>query len=119
MSILHNFNKIFKSGIFPYKSICYRAYAHKAVFKDNLNNDKETSIKIKQTKFNDDSIQFQTIDNRSKIFPYIWLRDHCKCSKCFNKNTEELEFDLSEIPIDIKPISIKKTNDHSFQITCN
>lgn len=83
-------------------------------FFDNENNDS-----ILKTTFTNDSIEFRTNDDRHfKKYPYIWLRDHCKCSKCFNTRTEELEFDMSEICIDIKPKSVKHLNKHVFEIIC-
>ena len=70
------------------------------------------------TTFHHDSIEFRTNENNVKKYPYIWLRDHCKCSTCFNQRTEELEFDLSEIPLDIKPSSVRNLNDNCFEIIC-
>ena len=70
------------------------------------------------TTFHQDSIEFRTNENNVKKYPYIWLRDHCKCSTCFNQRTEELEFDLSEIPLDIKPSSVRNLNDNCFEIIC-
>lgn len=70
------------------------------------------------TTFNDDSVEFIKDDNNIKKYPYIWLRDHCKCSMCFNSVTEELELDISEISLDIKPILVKSLNDNSFEILC-
>jgi hypothetical protein len=83
-------------------------------FSDNGNNNF-----ILKTSFTNNAIEFRTNDERNlKKYPYIWLRDHCKCSKCFNERTEELEFDVSEINIDIKPRSVKYLNNHVVEITC-
>ena len=70
------------------------------------------------TTFNNNSVEFRANENNIKKYPYIWLRDHCKCSTCFNQTTEELEFDLSEIPLDIKPSSVKNLKTNFFEIIC-
>ena len=74
-----------------------------------------------ETKLNEGFIQFNLLlRNKSyvKEFPYIWLRDHCKCPKCYNKRTEENEFDLSLIPLNIKPIRAKTLENHNLEIIC-
>ena len=43
----------------------------------------------------------------TKKFPYIWLRDTCKCPKCFDIATDEKRNDLNEISMDIEPTHIK------------
>jgi hypothetical protein len=41
--------------------------------------------------------------------PYIWLRDNCKCSKCFNNYTEEVELDKVSLNVDSRPKNIQET----------
>ncbi|GJQ76032.1 hypothetical protein Trydic_g18085 [Trypoxylus dichotomus] len=36
-------------------------------------------------------------------FHYFWLRDHCRCPKCFNFTTHQISNDVSTIPFDIRP----------------
>ena len=86
--------------------------------KHNLAYDKGNEVKSFETLFENDSIHFKKDGTNLKKYPYIWLRDHCKCSKCFNQNTEELEFDLSEIPLNIKPTSVKNIANSVCQIIC-
>lgn len=43
-------------------------------------------------------------------FPYFWLRDHCRCSECYNKKTEQINFNIIDIPLDIKPQSVLETD---------
>ncbi|KAI9145000.1 trimethyllysine dioxygenase [Paraphysoderma sedebokerense] len=38
---------------------------------------------------------------------YFWLRDHCRCEKCYHSVTKQRLLDVSEIPLDIKPKSTK------------
>lgn len=33
----------------------------------------------------------------------FWLRDHCRCTKCFNVATKQRKYNLLDIPKDIKP----------------
>ncbi|XP_063699614.1 trimethyllysine dioxygenase, mitochondrial-like [Culicoides brevitarsis] len=34
---------------------------------------------------------------------YFWLRDHCRCEKCYDKDTSQRKMALTDIPLDIKP----------------
>ncbi|PSN42314.1 hypothetical protein C0J52_18217 [Blattella germanica] len=36
---------------------------------------------------------------------YVWLRDHCRCYKCYNHTTNQRSLDLLDIPPDIQPES--------------
>lgn len=53
-------------------------------------------------------LQYQATDKNlavNKDFPYVWLRDRCRCSECFNRKTQENDltpFDLT--PLDMAPL---------------
>lgn len=34
---------------------------------------------------------------------YFWLRDHCQCDKCYDKDTAQRKFTLTDINLDIRP----------------
>lgn len=52
-----------------------------------------------------------TFNNNSKHdFHYVWLRDHCRCKKCFNAATNQREVE-NIIPVDIQPKSVGKLDD--------
>lgn len=53
----------------------------------------------------------------TKQFPYIWLRDNCKCSKCYNYTADEIEIDITKVLDSTRPIDVKETS-KSLQITC-
>ena len=38
------------------------------------------------------------------VFPYIWLRDSCQCSKCVHPSTRQKLHKSSDFPPDIRPI---------------
>ncbi|XP_066999579.1 trimethyllysine dioxygenase, mitochondrial isoform X2 [Anabrus simplex] len=38
-------------------------------------------------------------------FNYIWLRDHCRCEKCYNHTTNQRKLNILDIPTDIEPES--------------
>ena len=122
-SLIKIFNsKSFKSLKLSYLNVALASSQNTKLNVNNIENYSLQNVKsglLIETKFSSDSIQFKTNDNTLKKYPYIWLRDHCKCSKCFNQQTEELENDLTEISIDIKPIEIKQISDSSFGIICN
>lgn len=39
-------------------------------------------------------------------FPYVWLRDSCRSSTCINPSTQQKLHRTSDIPLDIKPLSM-------------
>jgi len=44
-------------------------------------------------------------------FHHIWLRDHCRCPKCFHAITKQRLVNTFEIPSDIKPILVESKPD--------
>ena len=125
---MNSFLKIYRSKSYLFKNIVRLnnyTVSHVSNQSINLRSANDFSLhNVKcglaiETKFNSDCIQFVANESILKKYPYIWLRDHCKCSKCYNQITEELENDLTEIPLDVKPIDIKQTTEKSFEITCN
>ncbi|XP_053685520.1 uncharacterized protein LOC128735068 [Sabethes cyaneus] len=38
---------------------------------------------------------------------YIWLRDHCRCSECYNHETFQRTLSILDIPDDVKPASFE------------
>lgn len=73
------------------------------------------------TSFGEHLIEFNLNMHNVKIgtkkFPYIWLRDNCKCSKCFNYETHEVDIDMAELSIDSKPVQIIDKKD-KVEIKC-
>ncbi|TMW54917.1 hypothetical protein DOY81_000150 [Sarcophaga bullata] len=50
----------------------------------------------------------------------FWLRDHCRCNKCYNEATKQRRFNLLDIPKDIKAEEILYLNDGKFlKVTWN
>ncbi|KAI4462095.1 gamma-butyrobetaine hydroxylase-related [Holotrichia oblita] len=39
----------------------------------------------------------------SAKFHYFWLRDHCRCPKCYNHVTNQINNDVKTIPFNIRP----------------
>lgn len=49
----------------------------------------------------------------------FWLRDHCRCNKCYNEATKQRRFNLLDIPKDITAEEIVYLNDGKLlKITC-
>ncbi|XP_037779925.1 trimethyllysine dioxygenase, mitochondrial-like [Penaeus monodon] len=42
---------------------------------------------------------------------YPWLRDHCRCPKCYNYKTFQRIHDVYKIPLNIRPASVKTNKD--------
>ncbi|XP_071949804.1 trimethyllysine dioxygenase, mitochondrial-like [Antedon mediterranea] len=43
--------------------------------------------------------------------PYVWLRDHCRCSECYNQKTNQRLFDSFVIDVDEAPVSVESYDD--------
>ena len=55
----------------------------------------------------------------TKTMPFIWLRENCKCEKCFNYRTNECDLDLTSLPLDIVPREIiQDKQEHRIEIKC-
>ncbi|KAH9068175.1 hypothetical protein EDB83DRAFT_636043 [Lactarius deliciosus] len=53
---------------------------------------------------------------RSK-FHHIWLRDHCRCPRCFHSVTKQRLINTFEIPPGLEPVSTRSTAD-GLQVVC-
>lgn len=50
----------------------------------------------------------------------LWLRDHCRCTKCYNERTKQRLFDILDLPMDARPIKCSYSDDgRSCEITWN
>ncbi|GBB87374.1 hypothetical protein RclHR1_16890007 [Rhizophagus clarus] len=56
------------------------------------------------------SIKWSNSNSFTK-FNYIWLRDTCQCPLCIHPDSRQKLFSSSEVPLDIKPISIEFDSD--------
>ncbi|CAB4438980.1 unnamed protein product [Rhizophagus irregularis] len=56
------------------------------------------------------SIKWSNSNSFTK-FNYIWLRDNCQCPLCIHPDNRQKLFSSSEVPIDIKPLSIGSNSD--------
>lgn len=124
-----NFFKCLAKNFYWYKSLktCKRLLSTDLInakcyvtYKDNKN-------RYYETLFEENCVQISLTlseNNKSKInkkFPYIWLRDKCKCSECYNYTADEVEVDLGKISDQIKPVRVEeRLNQDSkvFTITC-
>lgn len=46
-----------------------------------------------------------TDGQKSNNYYYFWLRDHCRCKKCYNNITAQRKLNVNEIPSDIKVVA--------------
>ena len=42
--------------------------------------------------------------HNGRSYPYVWLRDSCRCSSCLHPTTRQKLHRSSDIPLDIKPV---------------
>ncbi len=86
---------------------------------ENLVKNAKTEVRLNKEYFNIKfSLTIQSNKKTEKNYPYIWLRDQCACSECFNHTTEEVELDLASIPADVKPIEMNKIDNETVEIIC-
>ena len=64
-----------------------------------------------------ESVCVSWADGSSAKFHNIWLRDHCQCDLCYNAETYQKEFNIWDVPLDIKPVSVSINGENSLSIT--
>lgn len=82
--------------------------------------DKQNKLNL-EAKFDDNYFEF-TYHNKTNLklnkdLPYIWLRNNCRCSKCYNFEVQEVELDLQRIPLDVKPTKIEQVSSDFVKLT--
>ena len=53
-----------------------------------------------------------SIENQEFDLPFLWLRDNCQCDECRITETQEKQFLLHTVPIDISPEKVDKVDDN-------
>jgi trimethyllysine dioxygenase len=61
------------------------------------------------TTFNDKHVSIQWKNGATSQYHHIWLRDHCRCSKCFHPVTKQRLVNTFEIVPEIKPKMVEST----------
>uniref|UniRef100_A0A182QT31 Trimethyllysine dioxygenase, mitochondrial n=1 Tax=Anopheles farauti TaxID=69004 RepID=A0A182QT31_9DIPT len=78
------------------------------------NNDKE--MNSCKTDVTADTTRFLTVRNvrTDETVPvsYVWLRDHCRCDRCYNTVTSQRSTSILDLPLDIQPATCNITKDH-------
>jgi len=54
-----------------------------------------------------DSVILSTGSNKQYDLPFLWLRDNCQCDECRIIETQEKQFLLHTVPVDISPKSVE------------
>ena len=49
------------------------------------------------------SMQVQWLTGETSILPWVWLRDNCQCSKCFDTYSQNRTFHLKNLDLQIQP----------------
>tara|TARA_B100001564_G_scaffold87287_1_gene70914 strand:- start:326 stop:1393 length:1068 start_codon:yes stop_codon:yes gene_type:complete len=52
-----------------------------------------------------------SIDNQEFELPFLWLRDNCQCDQCRITETQEKQFLLHTVPVDISPKKVEKVDE--------
>ncbi|MDC0071746.1 TauD/TfdA family dioxygenase [Gammaproteobacteria bacterium] len=65
-------------------------------------------------KIQDDSVILSTDSNKQYDLPFLWLRDNCQCDECRITETEEKQFLLHTVPVDISPKSVEVKDQSLF-----
>ena len=59
----------------------------------------------------EDSIIFSIDSNDVYDLPFLWFRDNCQCDECRITETQEKQFLLNTVPLDIKPVKAIEKED--------
>ncbi len=63
-----------------------------------------------------DSVLLSIDSNKQYDLPFLWLRDNCQCDECRITETQEKQFLLHSVPVDIVPTSVIE-KDNNILIT--
>ena len=61
-----------------------------------------------------DSVILSTSSNKQYDLPFLWLRDNCQCDECRVVETQEKQFILHSVPIDLSPRSAEVKDESLF-----
>ena len=61
-----------------------------------------------------DSVILSTDSRKEYDLPFLWLRDNCQCDKCRITETQEKQFLLHTVPVDISPQSVEIKDEKIF-----
>ena len=61
-----------------------------------------------------DSVILSTGLNKQYDLPFLWLRDNCQCDECRVVETQEKQFLLHKVPIDVSPRSAEIKDESLF-----
>ena len=73
-------------------------------------------LAISEVSAESDTVNISWADGSSTRFHNIWLRDHCQCKQCYNSATYQKEFNILDVPLDIKPANVSINNQNSLSI---
>ena len=55
----------------------------------------------------DDFVVITWGDGEKNSYPFVWLRDHCLCKKCFNPTTQSKNMLMAELHVDVEVRNFK------------
>jgi len=61
-----------------------------------------------------DSVLLSASSNKHYDLPFLWLRDNCQCDECRIVETQEKQFLLHTVPVDISPTSVELKDESLF-----
>ena len=61
-----------------------------------------------------DSVILSTGSDKQYDLPFLWLRDNCQCDECRIIETQEKQFLLHTVPVDISPKSVEIKDEKVF-----
>ena len=58
-------------------------------------------------KIKDESVILSLDSGQKFDLPFLWLRDNCQCDECRITETEEKQFLLHKVPVDLPPDNVQ------------
>ena len=94
-----------------------RTYTPRSLFSWSEKSSAVSSHEISAVTTDNESVCVNWADGSSAKFHNIWLRDHCQCSLCYNSTTYQKEFNILDVPLDIKPVNVSINGENGLSIT--
>ena len=73
----------------------------------SLKGDSDTHAKTPTVKTGPKTLIVDFGDIEISEYPYVWLRENCQCSQCFNKDAIARLYLMDDLDMDVHPISLK------------
>lgn len=76
----------------------------------------KTKTNPKEVFFDEKTLKVKWDNGEESEYHFLWLRDNCDCDECVTSLSKEQVFEICDVPLDIKPISVELGSDNMINI---